>query len=167
MFYIIVILAGIFAVPAKADETLKFRKVQYTTSQQVQQIGDVPGHLQGFSRYVGVATFPDGSTARDIVFGAFDGVVSAGNGGTFVGYENIVFSDGSELWLKATGSFKVINQTENGNHITANGSFIVTSGKGRYAGAKGDGTYEGFQDTVGRVPGETLGVIDIVLNVKK
>jgi hypothetical protein len=30
-----VALAGILSVPAKADETLKFRKVQYTTSQQV------------------------------------------------------------------------------------------------------------------------------------
>jgi hypothetical protein len=157
-------LAGILSVPAKADETLKFRKVQYTTSLQVQQISDVPGHVQGLVRYAGVATFPDGSTARDIVFGAFE---RAGNGGTFGGYENIVFSDGSELWLKDTGPYKIASQTENAQHLTANGTFIVTSGKGRYAGAKGDGTYEGFEDTVGRSPGETLGVYDIVLNIKK
>jgi hypothetical protein len=160
----IVALVGILGVPAKADETLKFRKVQYTTSLQVQQIGDVPGHVQGLIRYAGVATFPDGSTARDIVFGAFDG---AGNGGTFVGYENIIFSDGSELWLKATGPYKIASRTENDQHLTANGTSIVTSGKGRYAGATGDGTYEGFEDTVGRTPGETLGVFDIVLNIKK
>ena len=34
MFYIIVILAGIFAMPAKADETLKWRQVQHVTSNQ-------------------------------------------------------------------------------------------------------------------------------------
>ena len=140
---------GILGVPAKADETLKFHTVQYnTTSLQVQQIGDVPGHVQGFLRYAGVATFPDSSTARDILFGAFDG---AGNGGAFVGYENIVFSDGSQLWLKATGPYKIASRTENAQHLTANGTSIVTSGKGRYAGATGD----------------TLGVYDIVLNIKK
>jgi hypothetical protein len=98
---------------------------------------------------------------------ASDGIAGAGNGGTAVGYENIVFSDGSELWLKATGPYKIISQSETAQHLTANGTFTVTGGKGRYAGAQGDGTYEGFQDRVGRVPGETLGVIDIVLNIKK
>ncbi len=88
-------LAGILGVPAKADETVKFRKVIYTTSLQFQQIGDVTGHLQGFTRIADIATFPDGSTARDITFLAFDGVTGAGNGGTAVGYENIVFSDDS------------------------------------------------------------------------
>jgi hypothetical protein len=160
-------LAGVLAVPAKADETLKYRKIQYTASQQAQPVGDVPGHFQSFARLSGVATFPDGSTAKTLVLITADGLVGAGNGGTAVGYENIIFSDGSELWLKVTGSYKITTQTETAQHLTGSGTFIVISGKGRYEGAKGDGTYEGFQDRIGRVPGETLGVIDIVLNVKK
>jgi hypothetical protein len=37
-------LAAIFAMPAKADETLKFRNVQHVASAQTQQVGDVNGH---------------------------------------------------------------------------------------------------------------------------
>jgi hypothetical protein len=42
-------LAGILGVPAKADETLKFRDVQYVASGQFQQIGDVNDHRQDSS----------------------------------------------------------------------------------------------------------------------
>ena len=87
-------LAGVLSIPAKADETLKFRVVQYVASVQSQQVGDVNGHVQGFARYPGLASFPDGSTARTLVFGTFDGVTGPGGGGTGVGYENITFNDG-------------------------------------------------------------------------
>ena len=40
MFYIIIILAAIFTMPAKADETLKWRQVQHVASNQTQQVGD-------------------------------------------------------------------------------------------------------------------------------
>ena len=71
-------LAGILGVPAKADETLKWRQVQYVASVQSQQVGDVTGHVQGFIRYPGIASFPDGSTARTFVFNAFDGISGPG-----------------------------------------------------------------------------------------
>jgi hypothetical protein len=107
MFYIIVILAAVFAMPAKADETLKFRVVQYAASAQSQQVGDVNGHIQWFSRLPGLASFPDGSTARTVVLNAADGILGPGGGGAVSGYENIVFSDGSELWWKYTGTYKL------------------------------------------------------------
>jgi hypothetical protein len=50
---IICALAGILSVPAKADETLKWRIVQHYTSNQNQQVGDVDRHVMGgcpFSR---------------------------------------------------------------------------------------------------------------------
>jgi hypothetical protein len=37
-------LAGVLSVPAKADETLKWRHVHHATSFQTQQVGDVDGH---------------------------------------------------------------------------------------------------------------------------
>ena len=43
----------------------------------------------------------------------------------------------------------------------------MTSGKGRYAGAKGDGTYEVTQNQPATAAGETIGAVDIVLNIKK
>jgi hypothetical protein len=55
-FYIIVILAAIFAMPAKADETLKFRYMYHFTSNQTQQVGDVNGHVTGLGRLPGTRT---------------------------------------------------------------------------------------------------------------
>src|SRR5260221_14579116 len=104
---IICALAAILGGTAKADETLKFRVVQYVASVQSQQVGDVNGHVQGFVRYPGIASFPDGSTARTVVLNAFDGIAGPGGGGTVNGYENIIFSDGSELWWKYMGTYKI------------------------------------------------------------
>jgi hypothetical protein len=38
----------------------------------------------------------------------------------------------------------------------------VTSGKGRYAGVKGDGTYEGVQTSAAAAGPEVLGALDVV-----
>lgn len=156
-------LAGVLGMPAKADETLRFRVVQYVASVQNQQIGDVNGHMQGFVRYPGLASFPDGSTARSVVFNAFDGIAGPGGGGTVNGYENIVFSDSSELWLKYTGTYRIDSK----GGISGGGTFTLTGGKGRYAGAKGDGTYEGVQTSGASAGPEVIGANDIVINIKK
>lgn len=163
MFYIIVILAAIFAMPAKADETLKFRIVQYVASVQSQQVGDVTNHVQGFVRYPGIASFPDGSTARTTVFNAFDGISGPGGGGTVNGYENTIFSDGSELWWKYIGTYKIDSK----GVLSGGGTITVTGGKGRYAGAKGDGTYEGVQTSGASAGPEVMGALDFVVNIKK
>jgi hypothetical protein len=161
-------LAAILSVPAKADETLKFRVVQYVASQQFHQVGDVTGHVQGIQRYIGIASFPDGSTGRTTAWNMFDGVTGTGNGGTSNGYQSIVFSDGSELWIKYSGPYKVVSQTPDALHVSGNTTFTITGGKGRYAGAKGDGTAQNDKNRVGSaIPGETLGVTDVVMNIKK
>jgi hypothetical protein len=74
------------------------------------------------------------------------------------GYYTVNFGDGSALWLKYTGTLKF------GNPSTLKGTAIVIDGKGRYAGAKGDGTFEG-----GAVQssGEGIAYIDNVINIKK
>jgi hypothetical protein len=142
---------------------LKFRVVQYVASVQSQQVGDVANHVQGFIRYPGIASFPDGSTARTFVFNAFDGISGPGGGGTVNGYENIIFSDGSELWWKYIGTYKLDSK----GVLSGGGTFTVISGKGRYAGAKGDGTYEGVQTSGAAAGPEVLGALDVVLNIKK
>ncbi len=93
------------------------------------------------------------------MFNAIDGDVSPGGSGTVNGYENIVFNDASELWLKYIGTFKFDSK----GALSGNGTFTVTSGKGRYAEAKGDGTYEAS----GAAGPEQLGAVDIVINIKK
>ena len=156
-------LAAILGVPAKADETFKWRQVQYVASVQSQQVGHVTGHVQGFIRYPGIASFPDGSTARTFVFNAFDGISGPGGGGTVNGYENVIFSDSSELWLKYTGTYK----NDSKGVVSGGGTYTVTSGKGRYAEAKGDGTYEGVQTSGAAAGPEVLGALDVVVNIKK
>jgi hypothetical protein len=82
-----------------------------------------------------------------------------GSGSTGSGYYTITFADGSELWLTYTGGNKVI-----AGKTVGKGTAIVIGGKGRYAGAKGEGTYEG--EAIGGAP-DGIGYIDNVINIKK
>jgi hypothetical protein len=157
------VMLSVISTSALADETLKFRVVQYVASVQNQQVGDVNGHVQGFVRYPGLASFPDGSTARTVVFNAFDGITGPGGGGTVNGYENMIFGDGSELWWKYIGTYKIDSK----GVLSGGGTFTVTSGKGRYAGANGNGTYEGVQTSGASAGPEVLGALDVVVNIKR
>jgi hypothetical protein len=128
MFYIIVILAAVFALPAKADEALKYRFVQHATSNQNQQVDDVDRHVIGVSRAVGIAFFPDGSMpGTDVVLATYDPTPP---NGTTNGYGITTFADGSELWASFTGTIKF------GNPTTEKGTTTVIGGKGRYAGSE-------------------------------
>jgi hypothetical protein len=92
----------IFAMPAKADETLKVLSagVHITSSNQAQRVGDVEGHFLAAFRAEGTVAFPDGSTGTTVTVATSDIVV--GSGGTDNGYNPITFADGSELWFKYT-----------------------------------------------------------------
>jgi hypothetical protein len=76
------------------------------------------------------------------------------------GYYTVTFGDGSELWLTWTGENKV---TLPGKLIAGNGTAIVIGGKGRYEGAKGEGTFTGEMVQPG--PG-AIQYIDNVINEK-
>jgi hypothetical protein len=150
------VLAGILSVPAEADETLKWRHVMHATSFQVQQVGDVNGHSIGLVRLPAIAFFPDGSTGTSLVVGTND--VVNGVGGTVNGYYTVNFGDGSELWLKYTGTVKY-----DGLRVAQKGTATVIGGKGRYVGAKGDGAWEG----AGTTGAEGISYVDNVINIKK
>jgi hypothetical protein len=152
-------LAGVLSVPAKADETLKWRHVHHYASNQSQQV-PANGHIVGVIRMPGIAFFPDGSIGTSLVIGTYDFVPNSGSTGS--GYYTITFADGSELWLTYTGENKVM--TPGGPATKAKGTAIVIGGKGRYAGAKGDGTYEG--EATGGAP-DGIQYIDNVINIKK
>jgi hypothetical protein len=150
-------IAGILGVPAKADETLKFRHVvRITSPTQNQRVDDVERHFMGVLRAEGTATFPDGSTGAIVVINTYD--IVYGSGGTENGYSSLTFADGSEL------RFNFADTIRYGEKSIVNGTAIVVSGKGRYAGAKGDGTFEG-EITSG--PPNVTAQFDNVINVKK
>jgi hypothetical protein len=151
-------LAGILSVPAKADETLKWRIVQHYTSNQSQQVGDVDRHVMGVARLVGIAFFADGSTGSTVVVATYDSTPPSG--GTVNGYSSVTFTDGSELRFKSTGT---LNFSPKG--LTEKGTAIVIGGKGRYAGATGEGTWE-LPGQVGS-GADVIQDIDNVTNIKK
>ena len=156
------VVLSIISTSSLADETLKFRHVQHPTSVQTQPVGDVNGHNMMLIHLPGVAFFPDGSTGRTVVLSSADSV----NGtGTASGYFTLYFDDGSELEAKFTGTFN-----NGGTRVAQKGTFVVTGGKGRYAGAKGDGTYTGESSQSVLVTGgggESITYIDNVFNIKK
>jgi hypothetical protein len=97
--------AVMFAMPAKADESVKLRHVHHYASNQSQQVPN--GHIVGVIRMPGIASFPDGSIGTSLVIGTYDAVPNSGS--TSRGYYTVTFADGSELWLTWVGEQKVIS----------------------------------------------------------
>ena len=115
------------------------------------------GHILSLYRLPGIVFFPDGSTGVSQVFGMADTI----NGdGTSDGYQLVTFADGSELWLKFTGRLEGVKR---------GGPFTVIGGKGQYAGAKGDGTWEAHGTPIVGVNSDTnsISYVDAVANIKK
>jgi hypothetical protein len=150
----------IFAMPAKADETVKWRHVQYTAALQTMQVGDTNEHILAVQRLAGIALFPDGSIGSSSVVGTFDATVGVGSTGR--GYYTVNFPDGSALWLTFTGASKFLAPGK----LESKGTAIVIGGKGRYAGAKGEGTYEGLSTPAAVTGDQPIGYIDNVINIK-
>jgi hypothetical protein len=94
-------LAGILGVPAKADETLRYRHIIHITSLQSLDLGDIDGHAALVARFSGTAIFADNSmaTTEGITFGD----VTKGNG-PLNGYNSVNFNDGSSLVFKWSGT---------------------------------------------------------------
>jgi hypothetical protein len=147
--------AALLAIPANAygDETLKWRHVQHATTFQTVEVGDTKGHVLNVYRLPGLATFPDGSIGSTAVIGESD--VTNG-GGAINGYMVLKTKDGSELWLKYTGSI-----TADG---VRKGTEFVIGGTGKYQGVKGEGTFEGNGTQIGP---DLISYIDNVITIKK
>jgi hypothetical protein len=150
-------LAGVLSVPAKADETLRYRHIIHVTSLQSLDLGDIDGHAALVVRFSGTAIFPDNSMAA--TEGATFADLVKGNG-LLSGYTSVNFNDGSSLIYKWSGTTTV----EGKGGAIQKGTGIITGGKGRYEGAKGDFTWAG-----GRAgPAGTVdSYADFVVNIKK
>jgi hypothetical protein len=146
------------ASSARADETLKYRQFMHTTNVQTIDVGDVDGHLLGVNRQSGIASFPDGSVATTYSTSATDFV--KGSGHALVSYNNVTFEDGSVLWTKA-----LVNVVAEGNKSILTGTLTVVGGKGRYAGATGDGTFSGVRLAPLATGAELY--LDVTVNVRK
>jgi hypothetical protein len=142
---------------AKADETLKYRAVMHGISVQPQEVGDVEGHALTLVRFSGITEFPDGTTGTGYFVGFADYTKGAGKGFT---YTNLTLEDGSVLWFTQDQKTSV-----SGTKSIFEGTVTVIGGKGRFAGAKGDGTFTGAR-TVPLAAGADL-YFDYVITLKK
>jgi hypothetical protein len=133
--------AGVAAGSAAHAEDLEFRAVVHVTSAQSQDVGDVEGHVLSLVRASGIASFQDGSTATTFLIAQTD--YTRGSG-TNTSYNNLTFDDGSVLWYKTEGTAIV-----DGNRTIFKGMITVIGGKGRFAGAKGEGGYNGARPGTG------------------
>jgi hypothetical protein len=128
-------LIGFCAVAGARAETLKFRQVLHVASVQSQDVGDVDGHAVSVVRLTGLASFPDGGVAP-VYFTALTDYTNGA--GPFSVYQNLTLNDGSVLWYKTDGTAKM-----DGAITLFTGTLTVLGGKGRFQGAKGDGTVVG------------------------
>lgn len=143
---------------ARADETLKYRSVTHVTNVQTIDAGDVDGHLLGVNRQSGIASFPDGSVAT--TYGTVLTDFIKGSGPAIVSYNNVTFEDGSILWIKTAAAV-----VAEGNKSIVKGTLTVVGGKGRYAGASGDGIFSGARLAPLATGADVY--LDVTVNVKK
>jgi hypothetical protein len=142
---------------ATAGETLNIRMVTHVTSAQSLDIGDVDGHAASLARFSGLAFLPDGAMGTV----NFVSVADYTNGaGTFTLYPILTFDDGSVLWMKSVGT-----GTVDGAITRFVGTLAVIGGKGRFEGAKGDGTLTGTRYTPLSVGADL--VSDYTINLRK
>jgi hypothetical protein len=143
---------------AFADETLKYRTIYHLTSAQSQDVKDVDGHVLTLVSASGLASLPDGSIGLDNLVASLDYTKGSG---PFLTYGNITFPDSSVIYTKLVGT-----TTAQGAKATFNGTLTILGGKGKYEGAKGDGTAAGARMQPQPGAGAQL-YTDVVLNIKK
>jgi hypothetical protein len=150
----------LIAIPVigSADEPMRYKAFYNIISGQTQEVGDLPGHFMSLAKATGLAQLGDGEVVQTHLLATTD---FASGSGPFNAYVELQFSDGSALWTKmaaqsvATGPGKADTK----------GTMTIIGGKGRFAGAQGDGTMQG-----GRFNSQTEQNrvwADVVLNVKK
>jgi hypothetical protein len=100
--------------------------------------------------------FADGSTGSSLVVGMSD---LTNGSGTNNGYLTLNFNEGSVFFMKYSGTNKVES-----SKAPRGGPFTVIGGKGRYEGAKGDGTWAGDGTRSGPA---AIVYIDGVVNITK
>jgi hypothetical protein len=152
---------------AFADETLKFRTVTHASELHTIPAGDVDGHLLGVSHSTGIVFFSDESvgTAHNIALTDY----TKGVGDIAAAYWTITASDGSTLWFKVVGNSKSDNAP--GKFKIGSTQMAVLGGRGRFEGAKGNGSLTGLRINLGgtNIPSGTNIEMtnEMVINLKK
>jgi len=155
--FLIGAVSALTLTAAAADETVKFSSILHATFLESQEVGDVDDHAMSLTRYSGLTRFSDGTTGLCYLVATTDYIKGAG---TFLVYNKITLSDGSVLLYKAFGT-----TTMDGTTSRFEGTVAVLGGKGKYEGAKGDGTLTGARPVPLAVGADLYN--DLVISIKK
>lgn len=136
-FAVMVLLVPI----TQAAEETAGRSVYHTLKADSKELGDVPGHTQATVQHAGLGFFTKGPASGQIATRASTATSDTVKGkGTVTSDIVYTFRDGSTLVHKATAT---IAPAEGGKTASFEGTYEVTGGTGRFAGAKGKGTFKG------------------------
>jgi hypothetical protein len=131
----------VLAPPTQAADEYAGRNFGHTQKVEMIEVGDVPGHFMGVSRFHGLSFYTKGPDSGEVAARMGTTTFDIVNGkGTMTGHEVKTFKDGSTLSVRFGGTQTPIDQ---GKKTAYEGTWDVTGGTGRYAGAKGSGTYKG------------------------
>lgn len=146
---LVVLAAVALATPVRAESvTLDYQLVVHTDAVHQVEVPGQQGHVVGIASFRGLAIFDDGRIAQHVYAGGFDFVDGAG---TFHGYARWVFDDGSELRSRYVGEAAALPD----GGISFDGSHSDVTGTGIYAGAQGEGSFEGRRVDYLQQGGET------------
>ena len=119
-------------IQAGAETTLKFKSYTYVIKAESFPVGDVDGHTVGFTTRRAFLVFENGEVATQRSVSTSDAIKGSGSSLT---YQNITFSDGSTIIIKAVGA------------VTGTGPMAYTSIKMTREIIKGTGRFEGIKGT--------------------
>ncbi len=141
-FLVIVLSVMVVLLPGvSAAGEIAGRNVGHSQKIEMIDVGDVPGHFLGVSQSNGLAFYTKGSDNGEIATRTYTMIFDVVKGkGTYTGHEVKTFKDGSTLLVKFGGTQ---TPTDGGKRTAYEGIWEVSGGTGRYAGAKGSGTFKG------------------------
>ena len=136
----IFLIASLILVPAAqaGEKTVKFKLIGPLTRIEAVPIPDVEKHAIGVLERRGVAIYEDGETAAYHTRATFDSI--RGKGGSFWGYSDYTFADGSTIISKYQGT-SWVPSGEKLYSLKSTGEYI--KGSGRFEGIKGKVTFSG------------------------
>jgi hypothetical protein len=131
----------VFLVPiTQAAEEVAYRATYHTIKSETKEVGDVPGHITGFSEHAGLGFFTKGPGSGEIATRTSTSVFDVVKGkGTFTTDVTYTFRDGSTQSTKSLGT---LTPMDGGKTAVSEGTYEVSGGTGRFEGIKGKGTWK-------------------------
>jgi len=133
---LLTLAAGLLAGQALAADIDNSRTVYHMNKVEAIEVGDVAGHVIGVAEASGLSFEGDGEVAIYTVKFFFDYIDGSG---AHQAWGITTFADGSTRTAYAKGTTTA--QADGTSKVA--GSYRITGGTGRFAKAKGEGTYEG------------------------